>query len=350
MAAVLPYQALALQVACHAVNRCASVEETRERMMANIERVHRQVLGSKGFIGPDLKLVVAPEYFLTSYPLGETLPSWAAKAAIAPNGPEYARLGHMCRDAGIFFSGNAYETDPHFPDLYFQTSFIIDDTGKTVLRYRRLVSMFAPTPHDLWDKYLQIYGLDGVFPVVDTALGRLACIASEEILYPEIARSLALRGAEVFLHSSSETSSPRLTPKDIAKRARAFENCAWLISANSAGIKDTDMPEHSVDGMSKVVDYLGEVRAEAGGGESMVAHFTIDVAAQRRARRKPGMGNVLSRQRLELFASTYAGSVYPVNNMLDAGGAATTPERSHFMATQKQSIEALVARGVICGD
>ncbi len=344
---VAPYQALALQVTCHAVNACEGVDETRKQIMANIERVHRQVLGSKGFIGPDLKLVVAPEYFLTSYPLGETLPGWAAKAAIAPDGPEYARMGDMCRDAGIYFSGNAYETDPHFPGLYFQTSFIIDDTGRLVLRYRRLVSMFAPTPHDLWERYLQIYGLDGVFPVVDTPLGKLACIASEEILYPEIARTLALRGAEVFLHSSSETSSPRLTPKDIAKRARAYENCAWVISANSAGIKGTSMPEHSVDGMSKVVDYLGEVRVEAGHGETMVANATIDISAQRRLRRKPGMGNVLARQRLELFAATYSGSVYPANNMLGTDGQHWVPERAHFMATQRQSIDLLTARGVL---
>ena len=285
----LPYQALALQTTCFAVNRCESEEQTRDCMMKNIARVHRQVLASKGFIGPDLKLVVVPEYFLTSYPLGETLPSWAAKAAIAPDGPEYARLGDLCRDTGIYFSGNAYETDLHFPGFYFQTSFIIDDSGNTVLRYRRLVSMFAPTPHDLWDRYLQIYGLDGVFPVADTPLGKLACVASEEILYPEIARTLALRGAEVLLHSSSEVASPRLTPKDIAKRARAFENSVWLVSANSAGIRDADIPENSVDGMSKVVDYLGEVRAEAGYGESMVANATIDLAASRRHRCKPGI-------------------------------------------------------------
>ena len=57
----------------------------------------------------------------------------------------------------------------------------------------------------------------------------LACIASEEILYPEIARALALRGAEVFCHSSSEIGSPLATHKDVAKQARAFEimNGGW---------------------------------------------------------------------------------------------------------------------------
>ncbi len=344
---IAPYQALALQTVCHAVNRCVGVPDARERMMDNIARIQRQIRASKAFIGPDLKLVVAPEYFLTSYPLGDSLSSWAAKAAIAPDGPEYARMGDMCRDAGIYFSGNAYETDAHFPGLYFQTSFVIDDGGRVILRYRRLVSMYGPTPHDLWERYLEIYGLDGVFPVVDTPLGRLACVASEEILYPEIARSLALRGAEVLLHSSSEVASPRLTPKDVAKRARAYENCAWLVSANSGGIRDVDIPESSADGMSKIVDYLGEVRAEAGSGETMAANATIDIAAQRRQRRKPGMGNMLSRQRLELFASTYAGSVYPVNSMLDDQRQPFVPERAHFSARQREAIELLTARGVL---
>ncbi len=168
--------------------------------------------------------------------------------------------------------------------------------------------MFAPTPHDVWDRYLDLYGLDGVFPVAVTSIGRLGAIASEEILYPEIARALALRGAEVLLHSTSEVGSPALTPKDIAKRARAIENLAYVVSANSAGFIDSDLPANSTDGMSKIVDFLGEVRAQAGFGESSVACAEIDLAALRRYRRRPGMGNLLSRQRLELFAAVYAGN------------------------------------------
>ena len=345
-----PYQALALQTTCHAVNRCKDQASTRARMMSSIDRVHRQILASKAFIGPDLKLVVAPEYFLTGYPLGDSISGWADKAALAIDGPEYQRLGDLCRDCGVYFSGNAYELDPHFPGLYFQTSFIIDDQGRLILRYRRLVSMFSPTPHDLWDRYLEIYGLDGVFPVADTPLGRLACVASEEILYPEIARSLALRGAEVLLHSSSEVASTRLTPKDIAKRARAHENNCWLISANSAGMLDVDMPNQSVDGLSKVVDYMGEVRAEAASGESMAAQSNIDIGALRRYRARPGMGNMLARQRLELFAATYAGSVYPANTMLDAQGQLVQPERAHFAQVQRSTMASLATRGVIASE
>jgi deaminated glutathione amidase len=347
--APLPYQALALQTTCHAVNGCASVAEARAKISANIAKIHAQIAASKAFVGPDLKLVVLPEYFLSGYPLGDPIPSWAAKAALAQDGPEYAALSAIAMDTGVYLSGNVYELDPHFEGIYFQTSFIISDQGQVILRYRRLVSLFAPTPHDVLDRYVATYGAEALFPVADTPLGRLACIASEEILYPEIARALALRGAEVFLHGTSEISSPRLTPKDIAKRARAYENTAWLVSANSAGIEGVGMPPQSVDGLSKVVDYMGEVRVEAGQGETMVANACIDIAALRRYRARPGMGNVLSRQRLELFASTYAQSVYPANTMLNGQGQLQVPERAHFLQTQRVALQALRTRGLALG-
>jgi deaminated glutathione amidase len=338
---IKPYTALALQTPCFAINRAPDTATARRWMMESIGRIGKQIRSSKLFIGPDVKLVVLPEYFASSYPAGETLPLWAERAAWAPDGAEYAAMAEIATAHGVYVSGNVYETDAHFPGLYFQSSFIISDSGKTVLRYRRLVSLFAPTPHDVWDRYLDIYGLDAVFPVADTPLGKLACIASEEILYPEIARALALKGAEIFLHSTSEVGSPRLTPKDVAKRARAYENMAWVVSANSAGIQNLDFPTQSTDGMSKVVDFKGEVRTEAGFGESMVANAEVDVMAVRRARAKPGMANVLSRQRLELFSALYSGSVYPANSMLGADGQAVVPERAHFLATQQAAIERL---------
>jgi predicted amidohydrolase len=342
------YRALALQTACHAVNKCPDVASARARMAESIARIARQVRAAKGFLGPDVALVVLPEYFLTGYPLGESLPAWAAKAALAPDGPEYEALARIAQDNAVHLSGNAYETDGAFPGLYFQASFVIDPSGTLVLRYRRLVSMFAPTPHDVWDRYLDLYGLEGVFPVASTAIGRLATIASEEILYPEIARAFALRGAEVFLHSTSEIGSTRLTPKDIAKRARAIENLAYVVSANSAGFIDSDLPANSTDGLSKIVDFLGEVRMEAGFGESSVACAEIDLAALRRYRRRPGMGNLLSRQRLELFAPVYgAAPIYPANTLLDANGAVVVPERSHFLETQRQVIERLARLGLV---
>ncbi|HYC05612.1 MAG TPA: nitrilase-related carbon-nitrogen hydrolase [Azospirillaceae bacterium] len=343
MAETLHYRALALQVACDAVNADAEPGAARARMAASLERLAGQVRSSKMFIGQDVKLVVLPEYFLSGYPMGESIDAWAAKAALEPGGPEYERLSRMAQDNGVFLAGNVYELDTHFPGLYFQTCFVLAPNGDQVLRYRRLNSMFAPTPHDVWEKFLDIYGLDGVFPVARTEIGNLAAIASEEILYPEIARCHALRGAEVFVHPTSEVGSPGQTPKDVAKRARALENMAYVVSANSAEVRGTPLPSASTDGMSKLVDYLGNVMVEAGYGETMVANAEIDLAALRRHRRRPGMANYLSRQRLELFAQTYAGtSVYPADSLADK-----VPTRAHFVETQRAVIEKLSESGVI---
>lgn len=344
----MSYAALALQVTCQGINQCPTVAEARASINASIKRTAKQVAASKQFIGPHLRLVVLPEYFLTSYPLGETIASWRERGCLAPDGAEYDALAKIAADNKVFLSGNVYETDPHFPELYFQASFILSDTGELVHRYRRLLSMFGATPHDVMDKYLDVYGPDSLFPVTDTEIGRLATVASEEILYPEITRAHALRGAEIICHSSSEIAQASMTPKNAAKLARAYENHAYVISANSAGIDGIDLPKYSVDQGSKIVDYHGHVVVEAATGESMAAYSDIHVDALREYRRRPGMFNTLTRQRLALFSNVYQDdAVYPANTLLREDGSVIEPDRSHFLGTQRAVIDKLIERDLI---
>ena len=56
-----------------------------------------------------------------------------------------------------------------------------------------------------------------------------------------------------------------------------------------------------------IVDYKGRVMSESNSGETFTAFADIDLGAlAERTRRKPAMTNFLARQRLELFAATYA--------------------------------------------
>ncbi|CAN1211123.1 Aliphatic amidase [Tumidithrix helvetica PCC 7403] len=337
------FRALALQVTCHAVNQARDRAEASALMQKAIDRLAQQIAASIAFIGSDCRLIVLPEYFLTGFPMGESLSVWAEKACLEMAGAEYEALGKIAQKHQIFLAGNAYELDPNFPDLYFQTCFAIAPSGSVVLRYRRLNSMFAPTPHDVWDKYLDCYGLEGVFPVAKTEIGNLAALASEEILYPEVARCLAMRGAEIFLHSTSEVYGKERSPKEAAKISRAVENMAYIISANTAGIVNTPIPSASADGGSKIIDYRGLVLAETATGESMAAFTEIDLAALRRYRRRPGLNNLLSRQRFELFAASYSQAhFYPANTMLDK-----EIERKHFLQTQQVAIDRLADLGII---
>jgi predicted amidohydrolase len=345
------YAAVAMQLAARSVEKAPDKAAARKMMMETIGSLAPKLRSASGFIqqygGAPVRLAVLPEYMFTSYPLRISIPDFADKAAFEIGGAEYEALGKIAQDQKLFLAGNAYETDSHFPGLYFQTSFVIAPNGNVVLRYRRLNSMFAPTPHDVWSKYLDIYGLDGVFPVAKTAIGNLAAIASEEILYPEIARAHALRGAEIFVHSSSEIGSPMATPKMIAKRARAFENLTYVISANTAGIIDAALPEASADGNSMVVDWKGNILAQSNSGETFTAFADIDLAALRAARRKPGMTNTLSRQRNAVFAAAYAVDTHQRADSLIENGIVKTPDRDHFKRVSEETIARLAKDGLI---
>jgi predicted amidohydrolase len=346
------YSALALQLATDCVNGCPDRESAREMMRASLARIgpvlRTSVMFVKQYSGLDVKLVVLPEYVLTGFPMGEDVATWADKAAIEPDGPEYESLARMASDAGVFLAGNAYETDAHFPGLFFQCCFLLSPAGETLLRYRRMISLSSPTPYDVWDRYLELYGAESLFPVADTEIGRIGAVASEEILYPEIARMMVLRGAEVLVHPTSENGSPILTNKEIARRARAMENMAYVVSANSASLEKIPFPPNSTAGMSKVIDYYGNVLMEAApGGDSMVANAPIDLHALRAARRRAGMTNMLSRLPLQAFAESFATIVNRPANRLLRSGEVAVPARGELPGWQREDIAKLIERGVL---
>ncbi len=345
----LRYGALALQITTRSVGHLPSVDDARLQIGRNITRIAGAITtglaSCEETAGAPVRLVVLPEYALTGAPTPGPFTAWRAKAALAIDGPEYVALGTIARHHALHIAGNAYEADPAFPELYFQACFIIGPCGNILLRYRRLVSLYSPSPYDVLERYLDIHGAESLFPVADTALGRLAAIASEEILYPEVARCHVMRGAELLVHSTSEMGSPRPTAKDLAKRARAAENLAYVVSANAAGVEGTALPAHSTTGMAKIVDYEGRIIAAApGGGESLAAHAEIDLAALRARRRQAGLSNVLVRQPLQAYAESYREAPFHGAGQLGTG---TAGETATLRAAQMQDIERLIRLGLI---
>jgi predicted amidohydrolase len=345
--------ACALQVSCNGVNLCPDAESARARIAETIKKIEGYASTASNFLkwfyGVPVGLVALPEYAVTGFPMKESPAEWREKACMAYDGPEYEALGKIAQDNKIFLAGNIYEVDPNFPELYFQVCFIIGPSGDVILRYRRLSSSFEPTPHDVWDKYLDIYGLDGVFPVAKTEIGNLAMIASEEILYPEFTRMHVMRGAEVIIHPTSEPGSPQLTIKEIARRSRAVENMAYVVSANSASIDNIPIPPFTCSGMSKIVGPDGEVISEASqGGESMSANAVLDIGGLRRKRRRVGMANILSRQAYGLFAESYAQADFHRGNfLLEDGEVIEPPDRDVFRRRQEANVERLIKAGLL---
>ncbi|MFO1207434.1 MAG: nitrilase-related carbon-nitrogen hydrolase [Burkholderiales bacterium] len=234
------------------------------------------------------RLFVFPEFFLQGFDLGRSNADWIAASLRIP-GPETERLGQAAREANAYIAGMSYELIDDFPGRYFNTGFIVSPRGEVVLRYRKLYSLTGKTtPADVYDEYTRLYGgPESLFPVIDTPLGRIGVMNCYDINFPEGARCLALRGAEILLHVTSEGTGPHQAADGgwtIARRARAYENTCYLAMANTGPIIDTELPPGIHHGHSQIIGFDGRVIHMAEGADESLVTATIDIEALRRRR------------------------------------------------------------------
>ncbi len=96
-------------------------------------------------------------------------------------------------------------------------------------------------------------------PVLDLGFVRLGVLVCYELRFPEFARSLALRGAEVIVAPSAWYSGPLKEEHFmLCARCRALENTVWVVAVNQPGPRFT--------GRSVVVSPWGVVRLQLGVG------------------------------------------------------------------------------------
>jgi predicted amidohydrolase len=119
------------------------------------------------------------------------------------------------------------------------------------------------------------------YPVFETALGRLGLLICADGRLPEIARCLALGGAQVIVDPTawvswgrqpSELSNPQ---PEYMMSARALENGVWVVAAGKVGIEAGSLV---YCGRSCVIDPRGRVLASAGTEEETILTFDVDPA------------------------------------------------------------------------
>jgi predicted amidohydrolase len=342
---IQPWRATCMQTINHTVNAAS----TREEAMAIVDRSLDRWIG---FIAATTRssskairnLILFPEFNLTGYPVGETAEQWIDKACIEIPGPQTQRLQEAAQKFGVFIGANAYERDPQWPGRYFNCCFLIDPSGELILKYKRINTVHSPSPHDFMDRYFDHYGVEGAFPVVKTELGNIGMFPCGEIMYPEAARVLMMRGAEVILHPTSDHGPAEgVMGWEQCKRARAAENMVYIVSTNSGGSTGTGF-QNSNMGFSKIIDYNGHVLANTGGpGETSVSAM-IDVHTLRTVRQEVGPLNRIGRQRTEMYMRVYnEASFYPPNSFADKP-MGSKAEISEIMTATMQR---LASKGVV---
>ncbi|MDX2224102.1 MAG: nitrilase-related carbon-nitrogen hydrolase [Rhodospirillaceae bacterium] len=236
------------------------------------------------------KIYVLPEFFMTGAGGVGTTQRDRDIICIRIPGPEIDRLCQLAKRVDAYIAGMAWEVMDDWPDRYWNTAFIISPAGKVILKYHKHYDFTGKTkPGDVMTEYVDRYGVDALWPVADTPLGRMGCLVCFDINIPENARCLALNGAEIILHPTSEGRAPFLMEDvggwEIGKRSRAYENLCYVISANQGLFLGSDFPTDRMRGRSQIIDYAGRVVtiAETTGECILQADIHIEQLRQKRA-------------------------------------------------------------------
>jgi predicted amidohydrolase len=109
------------------------------------------------------------------------------------------------------------------------------------------------------------------WPVFETALGQIGMLICYDQCFPEAARELTLRGAEILaIPNAWPKSDPASDDRyDFYGRSRAAENCRWVLQSNQAGPSDRGDFEYL--GYSRIVDPTGLVAAFTPLGQEGIA-------------------------------------------------------------------------------
>jgi predicted amidohydrolase len=146
------------------------------------------------------------------------------------------------------------------------------------------------------------------YPVFETPLGRLGLLICADGRLPEIARCLALAGAQVIVDPTAwvswgrrpgELSNPQA---EYMMSARALENGVWVVAAGKVGIEASSIV---YCGRSCVIGPRGRMLASAGTEEETVLTFELDPAEATGPpfARRPELYSALSAPTADLPAS-----------------------------------------------
>jgi predicted amidohydrolase len=240
---------------------------------ANIERAVD--LADRAAAG-GAELVALPEYL---HYRGDDA-GFRASACPIP-GPHSEPFAEVARQRGCWLlAGSTAESSPD-PERPYNTSVLLSPDGTIMARYRKIHLFDVAVDSGPVDTESARVMAGEAVVTADlggpAVLGMTVCY---DLRFPELYRTLALRGATVLAVPSAFTERTGRDHWEVLLRARAIENGAWVIAPAQVG-GPPGMPAY---GHAMIVDPWGIVVAQAPDGVGYVmADVDLDrVAAVRR--------------------------------------------------------------------
>ena len=185
-------------------------------------------------------------------------------------GPSTETFGKLAKELGIVLVLSLFER--RAPGLYHNTAVVLEKDGSIAGKYRK---MHIPDDPAYYEKFYFTPG-DLGFEPIDTSVGRLGVLVCWDQWYPEAARLMAMRGAEMLIYptaigwESSDTEEEKkrqLNAWITVQRGHAVANGLPVITVNRTG------HEPDPSGQTNGIQFWGNSFVAGPQGE-LLAEFT----------------------------------------------------------------------------
>ena len=208
----------------------------------------------------DADLFVLPELFNTGYNF-VTREEVRSLAELADGGKAFERVADFSRAHSCFV---VYGFAEQAGGKLYNSSALVGH-GLMVGVYRKV--------HLYYREKLFFDGGDLGFQVFETPLGRIGMMICFDWFFPESARTLALKGAQVIAHPANLV----LPYCQDAMVTRCLENRVYAATANRVGKEDRGGHSFTYTGRSQVVSPKGEVVVRLSESKAGQAAATVDL-------------------------------------------------------------------------
>ncbi|MDD2961297.1 MAG: carbon-nitrogen hydrolase [Muribaculaceae bacterium] len=257
-----------------------NIEDNRNRLIAKIKK-----LSSDG-----AQLVVLQELHDSLYFCQTEDTNMFDLASPIPGIP-CEIYGNIAKECGIVLVTSQFEK--RSAGLYHNTAVVFDKDGSIAGKYRK---MHIPDDPAYYEKFYFTPG-DLGFEPINTSIGRLGVLVCWDQWYPEAARLMALKGAEILIYptaigwESTDTIEEKQRQQNawiISQRAHAVANGIPVISVNRIG-HESD-PSNSTNGIqfwgnSFVAGAQGEILYQSSSDNEDTAVVDVDLARSELVRR-----------------------------------------------------------------
>jgi len=242
------------------------------------------------------QIVCLPELYRSQYFCREERADLFDLAEEIP-GPTTQAWGRIAREHKVVIVASLFER--RAPGLYHNTAAILGTDGEMMGIYRK---MHIPDDPLFFEKFYFTPGDTG-FRNFDTPYGRIGVLVCWDQWYPEGARATAMLGADVLFYPTAigwhpaEKEQYGPAQQDAwrtIQRSHAIANGIYVAAVNRVGyegprpVNPTDPNEKSgleFWGTTFLSDPFGRVLQQAGTGEEVTLHHTIDTRESEEVRR-----------------------------------------------------------------